>query len=206
MFLEGEEVEVTFTECDRPLKATIQRANDRFLVLDFQKEQALPAEGMRICLRVATQQGIYLMETSVLKRGTEAVVVPWERPLLQQRRKGERLPCDLLGCYLQNASIEEMEAAREGPVEMAHIINISQGGACLLTNKPLFNGASLCLCIELENGELLMGEAVVVRCRLAKKPNLLRGLYEVGVHFLNIPRFHQVRLVRLLQILREKAA
>ncbi|CEK17747.1 flagellar brake protein [Chthonomonas calidirosea] len=207
MFDIGDLIEISLFHSSRPLLATIQQANNKLLVLalDHSTESNLLREGTRLCLRYAAEDGLYVMETTVLKCSDRLFVVPKERLGFQQRRRSERLACNFLGRYKPHTSLEEMQRAAPEEGEVTYITDISQGGCLIRTKQILLAGTALGLRIELNDGEPLFAEASVVRCTLAKDKDSRKGAYEVGLKFTRMLRVHQLCLMRLLHELAQAA-
>lgn len=207
MFDTGDLIEVSLFHTSLPLLATVQQASDKLLVLalDHPTEANLLREGTRLCLRYGTEEGLYVMETTVLKCRDHLFVVSKERLGFQQRRRSERLACNFLGSYRPNTSLEEMQKAGREAGEIIHILYISQGGCLIRTKQILLARTPLGLRIELNDGEPLFAEASVVRCTLAQDKDSKKGGYEVGLKFTRMLRVHQLRLLRLLHSLAEAA-
>src|SRR5262249_10275449 len=119
---------------------------------------------------------------------------------LLQRRRGERVDCDLAARYYRDLSLEEMERLSAGVGEAARIRDISIGGVKMLTDRLLVANQRLGLKIALEPGEPVIVGSSVVRGMLVETRDVLQDgqRFSVAIQFRRMSRIHQVQLQRFL--------
>ena len=114
-----------------------------------------------------------------------------------ERRKTPRVPADILSS-IQDVLEETADPASSvvGPLPPGRVISISEGGAFVLTDKPLPEGAELSLVLSVPGAE----EAINAKARVV----YIRGGAEpgMGVVFVDLPDADRSRIRLYVDVLR----
>ena len=114
-----------------------------------------------------------------------------------ERRKTPRVPADILSSVQE--MLEALEVSGEavvGPLPPGRVISISEGGAFVLTDKPLPEGAELSLVLSVPGvEEAIKAKARVVYTRGGAEPGM-------GVVFVDLPDSDRSRIRLYVDLLR----
>lgn len=201
MFDVEQYVEITLMPDIARINGTIRHTDGQHLLIAVSpSDSKLIQIGMSVQLVQATKTGIYQVDTTVLNCREGLFVAKKERPQLLQRRRNQRLTCDMEGVFWPNCIVEEIPEMSRDEGVVVRVRDISIGGAQLLAKKVVCKGLEIGLMIQLTQADRILSEARVVRCGLLETPDPehpnLR--YIVATQFTRVTRIDQVQLQRFL--------
>ncbi len=202
MFQEQEWVSVEIKEKGIRFQGEVQCVRENFLVLSCSPADARNCPpGTPICILQATGGALYLYHTEVARSQGTNIIVPRLTPQVIQRRRGERVACDLESRYLwltPRAEGSKVVAAKE---QAARICDLSVGGARCHSSEALFANTTLRLRICLDGKEWITTEATVLRCapRLPESADALDYPFEISFRFTAMKRTDHLILTRMVQ-------
>lgn len=127
--------------------------------------------------------------------GTRCVVGELKRIPYQTRREIARYP------LTPPASVCTMDDAAPDQPQPCQLLNISAGGACIVTEQPYQTGQQLRLRVELVKGA---GRAAVYRCRVVRATPRSGGCFEYGLAFTQLDEGSRSALMGDIQAVREE--